>query len=187
MRVHCTGLGYDGPAAQVYGALTPLLPDVEFVHHRAVDAIVGARYAGEGVLLFADAAAKNEAEMVSAGVAAIQAADEAGADHTIFVVGDGYLGSDGDNLGSNLVGAAAVTAARSIATRRGTRRRANVICVPEAFFGRAVSHRAPMPVDVAADDIANAAAFMFGDGGTYLNGQVLFVNGGRQLFSSMTG
>ena len=39
---------------------------------------------------------------------------------------------------------------------------------------------------VESRDVAAAAAFLLGESGSYISGQVLYVDGGRQLFSSGT-
>jgi hypothetical protein len=106
--------------------------------------------------------------------------------HTIFVVGDGYLGSDGSDVAGTMLGGAAVAAARSLAIREGAKGRANVVCLPEQLFGRTTSQCGPLPLTVGKGDVVDALAYFLSEGGSYLNGQVLFVNAGRQLFSSMT-
>jgi len=105
---------------------------------------------------------------------------------SVLVVGDGWLGTDADDLGGALVGSAAVTTARSIAVRRGGTSRANVVAVPQALFGVATSQRGPLRQPTELADIANAAGLLLSDAGGYLSGQVLFVDGGRHLFSSLT-
>lgn len=104
----------------------------------------------------------------------------------VFVVGDAYLGTDAPALEGAMVAAAAVTASRSLAVRRGATTRANVVCVPAALLGIEGAQRGPLPAPVELADVAAGVAFLLGDSGSYLNGQVLFVNGGRQLFSSQT-
>lgn len=103
----------------------------------------------------------------------------------VAIVGDGWLGTDGPRAATGMTGAAAVAAVRSMAVRSEWGR-ANVVCVPESLFGEPGSQRAPLRQSVEARDVADAVAFLLDDTGGYLNGQVLFVNGGRHLFSSMT-
>lgn len=125
-----------------------------------------------------------------AGAAEVIAGLEAIARHPSLnlavVVGDGYLGTDTADLGGSLAAAAAVTAVRSLATRKDGSTRANVICVPIGLFESGTSQRGPIPQQVEAADLAAAAVYLLGEAGAYLNGQVLYVNGGRQLFSSHT-
>ena len=104
----------------------------------------------------------------------------------VFVVGDGYLGTDDPDLSTSMSAAAAVSAARSVSIRRRAGTRANVVCIPGSFFGDVGSQRGPLAQAVECTDVAAAAAFFLGDEATYVNGQVLFVNGGRQVFSSMS-
>lgn len=117
------------------------------------------------------------------GLRALGATDGPG---VLLVVGDGYLGTDVRDLAAASVGAAAVAAVRSLAVRRRGSRRANVVCVPEGLLGEAGDLRGPLRQPVELVDVVEAAAFLLGDGGRYLSGQVLFVDGGRHLFSSMT-
>lgn len=104
----------------------------------------------------------------------------------VLVVGDGWLGTDRADLSATSAAGAAVATARSVAVRRGGTSRPNVVCVPDALFGREGAQRGPLRTEVGCADVANAVAFLLGPSGGYLSGQVLFVNGGRQLFSSMT-
>lgn len=104
----------------------------------------------------------------------------------VAIVSDGYIGSDATDVGHSLAGAATISALRSMAVRKGTTCRANVVCVPEAMFGIASTQRGPLAHTVDVDDVVAAVTFLLGSSGTYLNGQVLFVDGGRHLFSSMT-
>ena len=103
----------------------------------------------------------------------------------VFVVGDGYIGSDEPSL-TSIVGASVVSAARSMAARRKGNVRANVVAVPAAAFGYDGVQRGPLKQSVEVADVANAIAFLIGDEGGYVSGQVLFVDGGRHLFSSQT-
>ena len=102
----------------------------------------------------------------------------------VVVVGDGYLSTDIADLGPTMLAASAVAAARALAVRRGSQRRANVVCIPDAMFGRASTQRGALLQQVECVDVTNAVAFLLGAGASYLSGQVLFVDGGRQLFSS---
>lgn len=105
--------------------------------------------------------------------------------NVIAVVDDSYLGS-GDNRGEAQVSGAAVAAVRSLAVQRGTTVRANAICVPEGLTGVTGELRGPLPDDVEVDDVVSAIGLLAGPDGGYLSGQVLFVDGGRHLFSSLT-
>ena len=112
------------------------------------------------------------------------------ADHANFdlvaVVSDGYLGTDGPAVDAAMHGGAAVTVIRSIAVRRGSDARANVVCVPESFFGEQGSQRAPLRQEVEVEDVAHAVGFFLDASSGYLNGQVLFADGGRHVFSSLS-
>jgi hypothetical protein len=105
---------------------------------------------------------------------------------TVLVIGDGYLGTDGPDLGSALVGASVVALARSIAVRRSGHGRVNVVAVPEAMLGEAGSQRGPLAGDIDLAAVAEVVAYLLGPGSTYVHGQVLFADGGRHLFSSLT-
>ena len=112
-------------------------------------------------------------------------ADQASLD-MVAVVSDGYLGTDGPTVKSAMYAGAAVTVVRSIAVRRGSSARANVVCVPESFFGEQGSQRAPLRQEVEVEDIAHAVGFFLDASSGYLNGQVLFADGGRHVFSSLS-
>lgn len=103
----------------------------------------------------------------------------------VVIVGDGYLGTDAVGPDSSLA-AAAVGAVRATAVRRAWSARANAVCIPDALLGRSGSPRGPLGVPVTVDDIAEAAVFLLSDSGRYVSGQVMFVDGGRHLFSSMS-
>jgi hypothetical protein len=105
---------------------------------------------------------------------------------TALVIGDGWIGTEGPDIGSALVGAGAVALARSIAVRRHSTGRVNVVCVPEALVGEAGSQRGPLGPEIGSADVAEVVAFVLGDRSTYIDGQVLYADGGRQLFSSLT-
>ena len=104
----------------------------------------------------------------------------------VVVISDGYLGTDGPAVASAMYDGAAVSLIRSIAVRRGSTIRANVVCVPEQLFGEPGSQRAPLRQEVEIDDVAHAVAFFLDSAGGYLNGQVLFADGGRHIFSSLS-
>lgn len=105
---------------------------------------------------------------------------------TALVIGDGWIGTEGPDVASALVGAAAVALARSIAVRRHPTGRVNVVCVPEGLIGGAGSQRGPLAVKIGSSDVADVVAFVLGDASRYIDGQVLYADGGRQLFSSLT-
>lgn len=104
----------------------------------------------------------------------------------VAIVGDGYLGTDNEELDATMGAAAAIAVVRSLAVRRGWGSHANAICVPDAMFGRESAQRGPLRQGVERRDVSDAVSFLLGDDGCYLNGQVLFVDGGRQLFSSLS-
>ena len=104
----------------------------------------------------------------------------------IFVTGDGYLGTDGPHLKQAAAGAAMIALARSLATRRERRARSNVVCVPDLMFGNEGSQASPLPQPVEAVDVAATIAYLLDDSGLYVNGQVIYVDGGRHLLSSHT-
>jgi NAD(P)-dependent dehydrogenase (short-subunit alcohol dehydrogenase family) len=103
-----------------------------------------------------------------------------------LVVGDGWIGTDGPALTGAALSAGAVALARSVAVRRSPTPRVNVVCAPERLFGAAGSQRGPLALEVGADDVAEVVAFALGEESSYVDGQVLYANGGRQLFSSLT-
>ena len=105
---------------------------------------------------------------------------------TVLVIGDGWIGTEGPDVSAALVGAGAVALARSIAVRRHPTGRVNVVCVPEALVGEAGSQRGPLALEIGSADVAEVVAFVLGDQSSYIDGQVLYADGGRQLFSSLT-
>jgi len=105
---------------------------------------------------------------------------------TALVIGDGWIGTEGPDISAALVGAGAVALARSIAVRRHSTGRVNVVCVPEALVGEAGSQRGPLALEIGGADVAEVVAFLLGDQSSYIDGQVLYADGGRQLFSSLT-
>lgn len=139
----------------------------------------------DGLLLVVDAALTSGHDAGSVVAALAELRDQSELD-IVAIVGDGYLGTDHDDVGAAIAGAAAVSTMRSIATRRDATGRANVVAVPDAMFGRAEVHRGALRQEVEMIDVANAAAFLLSEQGGYLNGQVVFVDGGRHVFSSMS-
>jgi hypothetical protein len=105
---------------------------------------------------------------------------------TVLVIGDGWIGTDGPGVRSAIAGAGAVALVRSIATRRVPTGRVNIVCAPEGLFGESGSHHGPLAIDIQSADLADVVAFALGDDSSYIDGQVLYANGGRQLFSSLT-
>jgi hypothetical protein len=102
------------------------------------------------------------------------------------VAGDGCLGTDGVIDPSCLLGAMAVSGVRSLALRRHRPGRSNVVCVPQSAYDRSASLRGPIAQPTETVDIANALAFLIDETGRYVSGDVMYVNGGRHLFSSHT-
>jgi len=142
---------------------------------------------GEPVQIAADPAGADRLVVIVTGSGdPVGPAIDSGAATLVFVVGDGYLGTDVEDLSGALGGASAVAAARSLAVRTGSPRRANVVCIPERFLGSTGVLRGPLAAEVEVGDIADAVAFLLSDDAGYVHGQVLFVDGGRHLFSSMT-
>lgn len=104
----------------------------------------------------------------------------------VAVVSDGWLGTDGPDIASASDAGAVVAIVRSLAVRRDGGVRANVVCAAESLFGPTGSQRGPLRQSADATDVGEAVRFLLGDEASYLSGQVLFVNSGRHLFSSMT-
>jgi hypothetical protein len=104
-----------------------------------------------------------------------------------YVVSDGYLGTDTADLAAAQAAAAFVATARSQAARRQSLLRANVVAVPAGLLGEAGEGRGPLGVTVDAAAIADVIGFLLSSEAGYVSGQVVFADGGRQLFSSMTG
>jgi NAD(P)-dependent dehydrogenase (short-subunit alcohol dehydrogenase family) len=111
---------------------------------------------------------------------------DSGTRRVVFVVSDGILGTDADEVISATRSATAQALARSIAVRRDERHRANVVCIPDSYFGSLSNQRGPLDADVELADVVNAIVFLLSDEASYLNGQTLFVDSGRHLFSSMS-
>jgi hypothetical protein len=105
---------------------------------------------------------------------------------TALVVGDGWIGTDAGDLDAAIAGASAVALARSIAVRRHATGRVNVVCVPQSLLGVDGSQRGPLKLEIGTADVADVIAFALSDQSCYIDGQVLYANGGRQLFSSLT-
>jgi hypothetical protein len=116
----------------------------------------------------------------------LAASDAAHVRRIAFVVGDGWLGTDSSHVRLAAQSATALSLARSMAVRRSGGVRANVVCVPEPMFGVETELRGPLSHSVELVDVANAVGFFLGDDSGYINGQVLFVDCGRHLFSSMS-
>jgi hypothetical protein len=128
------------------------------------------------VLTGADAAVLVELEPIIAGRAA----------PTALVIGDGWIGTEGPDVAAAMVGAGAVALTRSIAVRRHVTGRVNVVCVPERLIGEAGSQHGPLTIEIGSVDVAEVVAFVLGGQSSYIDGQVLYADGGRQLFSSLT-
>lgn len=138
--------------------------------------------AGDAAVLVVDAWVANEGTSVVDGIATIADACQM---PVVFVVGDGYIGTDKPSI-ATLVGSSAVSSARSMAAKREGHVRANVVAIPANAFGYDGEQRGPLNAPVDVWDIAQAIAFLAGEKGGYLSGQVLFVDRGRHLFSSQT-
>jgi hypothetical protein len=146
---------------------------------RTVDALPDlASAAGPAVVVLtgADAAVLAELDQIITGRTA----------PTALVIGDGWIGTEGPDVASALVGAGAVALARSIAVRRHLTGRVNVVCVPERMIGAAGTQRGPLALEIGSPDVAEVVAFVLGEHSSYIDGQVLYADGGRQLFSSLT-
>ncbi len=128
------------------------------------------------VLTGADAAVLPELDPVIAGRTAA----------TVLLIGDGWIGTEGPDVASAMVGGGAVALARSIAVRRHATGRVNVVCVPERLIGSAGSQHGPLTLEIRSVDVAEVVAFALGGQSSYIDGQVLYADGGRQLFSSLT-
>ena len=118
-------------------------------------------------------------------VADLEAAATAGVT-VVVVVGDGYLGTERTDLAGVPAAAAAVATVRSLAARTGGTGRANVVAVSDTLLGHETTQKGPLAHVIDVTDVAEAVAFLLGEGGGYLTGQVLFVDGGRHIFSSMS-
>jgi hypothetical protein len=105
---------------------------------------------------------------------------------TALVIGDGWIGTEGPDVAAAMVGAGAVALTRAIAVRRHLTGRVNVVCVPERLIGDAGSQHGPLAIDIGSIDVAEVVAFVLSAQSSYIDGQVLYANGGRQLFSSLT-
>jgi hypothetical protein len=105
---------------------------------------------------------------------------------TAFVVSDGAIGTNGPGVDAAVTAAATIALARSVAVRQTPTGRVNVVCAPEGLFGAAGSQRGPLRLEIGSAEVADVAAFLLSDHASYIDGQVLFADGGRQLFSSLT-
>jgi hypothetical protein len=140
---------------------------------------------GDAALVVVDAAVAPGVSIEDV-LSGVGAAVESGATAICFVIGDGFLGTDDPAITAPMSAAATVAAARSVAVRRSGEVRANVVCVPGAVFGDRGEQRGPLAHTVEQVDVVEAVSFLLGPEAAYLNGQVLFVDGGRHLFSSMS-
>lgn len=104
----------------------------------------------------------------------------------VFVLGDGFLGTDTGDLSASMVGASAVSAVRSLALLKGRPGRSNVVCVPDEVLGGGGTQKGPLSQPTEMIDVADAISYLLGETGDYVSGQTLYVNGGRHLFSSQT-
>ncbi|HJR93540.1 MAG TPA: SDR family oxidoreductase [Acidimicrobiia bacterium] len=104
----------------------------------------------------------------------------------VAVVSDAYLGIDVADIATPATAAAVISAMRSIAVRRGSTTRANAVCVPAGMVSDSGSQRGAMSRAVEPQHVASTVAFLTDPANSYISGQVLFVDGGRHLFSSMT-
>ncbi|MGH8914426.1 MAG: hypothetical protein ACRDZM_07920 [Acidimicrobiia bacterium] len=106
--------------------------------------------------------------------------------NSVVIVSDEFLGTDLPDFDPAAAAGAAVAAVRSLAVQRGSSSRANAVCVPAAMFGKVSALRGPLATKVELLDVVEAVVFFLSEENAYLNGQLLFVNGGRHLFSSFT-
>jgi hypothetical protein len=104
----------------------------------------------------------------------------------VAVVSDAYLGNDVADIATPATAAAVVSAVRSIAVRQGATTRANVVCVPAGMVSEAGSQRGAMTRPVEPGHVAATIAFLTDPANSYISGQVVFVDAGRHMFSSMT-
>ena len=104
----------------------------------------------------------------------------------VAVVSDAYLGTDDSDIATPATAAAVVSAVRSIAVRQGATTRANVVCVPAGMVSEAGSQRGAMTRPVEPGHVAATIAFLTDPANSYVSGQVVFVDAGRHLFSSLT-
>lgn len=133
-------------------------------------------------LIFVAQPAGSEDDQLAAARTIIDRADR----DVVFVVSDGFLGTEAVETGDAAISAALVSLARSMAVRPGAEARSNVVAVPACLFGASTVQRGPLHQKVELEDVAESVAFLLSPSGGYLNGQVLFVNRGRQLFSSLS-
>lgn len=177
------------PFTDLYDAVVDLLPGrcvAAFGDLADLSTILSERSA-EAVVLVIDPASAS-----SIGDRSLAAALATLGDHpdvsVAVVVGDGYLGTDADSGTdlSSLLGAMAVSGVRSLALRRHRPGRSNVVCVPQSSYGTPTVLRGPIAQPTETVDVANALAFLLDESGRYVSGDVLYVNGGRHLFSSHT-
>ena len=177
--------------AGLYDEIAAQLRDTEVVPLEALTDIESARSGGgfsgpDAVVAVVDAFVMEANADVATVVRGLDALVQQANLEIVAVVGDGALGTDMPELASAQSAAAAISTVRSIAVRRNHGGCANVVCVPDALFGNVSSQRAPLAQATERDDVANAVAFFLGKDSNYISGQVLFVDGGRHLFSSMT-
>lgn len=171
---------YEGVAAQIGATDVVSLPSLANARPTLDSAAVSAVLVVPDAAVLAGAASGDE---VAAGLTSL---GDAGVSNLVVVVGDGYLGTDVADLRAASSAAAAISTVRSLAVRRTGQTRANAVCIPERLVTDAGSQRGPMRIDTDISDIVNAASFLLDASGGYLSGQVLFADGGRHLFSSMS-
>lgn len=102
----------------------------------------------------------------------------------VLIVSDEAIGTDAALVNAGL-SAGVIALVRSVAMYRGTKVRVNAIVGASHLFGGTSSQRGPLPPATWLD-VANAAHFLAGEQAGYVSGQVLYVNSGRQIFSSLT-
>lgn len=170
-----------GSATAARDQLAAALAEAGTVPHLTddLDGVAPGSFAG-GVAFLLTAATTEDHQ------AALVGALEADAADVVAIVTDDYLGSDGEDLLSPRISAGAVAAVRAKATRRGAARRANAVCIPVKLVGPEPAQRGPLAHETDWHDVASAVTFLLDPSNAYLHGQVLFVDGGRHLFSSMS-
>jgi Enoyl-(Acyl carrier protein) reductase len=104
----------------------------------------------------------------------------------VVIVPDGYLGTDGADRTLATYGAAAISCVRSLAGTRGTAVRANAVAIPDEMVGTTGEMGGPLAHRTTTDDVAEVVAFLISPANSYINGQIIYADSGRHIFSSHT-